>query len=490
MNENLFTFPGNTSEESGEDAFDLGGFTDLSGDDPDNPFADLLEDTSVKTNVPADEADHVLSPGEERTEASGTNETSPTTVSAGQSMKPQEAAQTVSHPKQPALWTSAMPQVSAAAGPQAKTPPANDKSGEDSGNDAQEENPLMAALNCQEERNAQKAAEPIFAQLPIFSYNGTEEPIENTEQTFEELRLAKADDFPEFDEAQNLKWSVTYGKITKQVAIPRKTRIGQFKREIETSKDFIAALKKASDKHPKCLVKPIISMQKKGETCVYKGAFVSLADARASRKTITFIPARDGKVYERRTTGAGEFITPVDSRANITVLDDVRPGFLPALPRIPYDLVEQVLSLFRALMEAPQPLEALVHIYWDKQEQRYFIHVPRQTVSCFSVDACVDNEELQDSDRYIHYADLHSHNCMPAVFSTTDDRDERANRVYLVAGRLDRYFPEISARICNGGTFLPVEPELVLERPPAAQFSAQWLEQIRTEQEAAIEVAA
>ena len=55
---------------------------------------------------------------------------------------------------------------------------------------------MLAAINRQEERNARKAAEPIFAQLPVFSYNGTEEPIENIEQTFEELRLAKADDFP------------------------------------------------------------------------------------------------------------------------------------------------------------------------------------------------------------------------------------------------------------------------------------------------------
>lgn len=38
MNENLFTFPGSASGESGENAFDLGNFADLSGDDPDNPF--------------------------------------------------------------------------------------------------------------------------------------------------------------------------------------------------------------------------------------------------------------------------------------------------------------------------------------------------------------------------------------------------------------------------------------------------------------------
>lgn len=489
MNENLFTFPGAASDESGENAFDLGSFADLSAGDADNPFADLLNAGAGGNDVPGVSAGTALSPDGEQNATPIPSETPFNAAIAAQDMG-QDTTSPTSQAERSAQQAAIMPLASSAAEPQAKTPPVTKKGGEDSGNDALEENPLMAAMNLQKERNAQKGAEPVFAQLPIFSYNGTEEPIENTEQTFEELRLAKTDDFPEFDEVQNLKWNVTYGKITKSVAVPRKTKIGQLKREIETSKEFIAALKKASDKHPQCLVKPVISMQKKGEACTYKGAYMSLADARESRKTITFIPARDGKIYERRTTDAGEFITPVAPPANITVLDDVRPGFLPALPHIPYDLVEQALSLFRKLTEAHRPLEALVHFYWDKQEQRYFIHVPNQTVSGSYVNASLDDEELLDSDRYIHYADLHSHNWMPAVFSKTDDHDERANRVYLVAGRLDRYFPEISARICNGGRFLPIEPELILEKPPVVQFPVQWLEQIRTEQGDAFEVAA
>lgn len=63
-----------------------------------------------------------------------------------------------------------------------------------------------------------------------------------------------------------------------------------------------------------------------------------------------------------------------------------------------------------------QPAEALVHFYWDKQEQRYFIRVPKQIVSGVSVDALLDDEELMTSDRYIHYADLHSHNRSPRYF--------------------------------------------------------------------------
>lgn len=91
-------------------------------------------------------------------------------------------------------------------------------------------------------------------------------------------------------------------------------------------------------------------------------------------------------------------------------------------------------------------------------------------MSGVSVDALLDDEELMTSDRYIHYADLHSHNRMPAVFSKTDDHDERATRVYMVVGRLDRYFPEITVRISNGGRFLEIAPEQVLEMPPVGHF--------------------
>lgn len=415
MNENLFTFPGGTADASGDNPFDLSGFTELTGNNTQNPFADLLAGGEATEQPPAEGAGAVQADDsipEEKDETDQNHET-------------------VEEDESHEISKSPAPQD-----PQPKSPPAP-KSEEDHASDKPEEaedNPRLAAMERQEEKTAPKVAEPIFAQLPVFSYNGSEAPIEDTEQTFDELRLSKLTDFPEFDEAQSLSWKVVYGKIVKEIVLPKKTKIGQIKREIETSKEFINALKKATDKHPKCLVKPSISMQKKGDASAYKGAFLYLSEAQASPKTITFIPGRDGKVYERRITGAGEFVTPAE---NITVLDEIRPGFHPSLPRIPYSLMEQAIGLFRTMMrkgKGRQPAEALVHFYWDKQEQRYFIRVPKQIVSGVSVDALLDDEELMTSDRYIHYADLHSHNRMPAVFSKTDDHDERATRVYIDSG--------------------------------------------------------
>lgn len=223
MSDNLFSFPGeSTGQDAGDFFGDTGGvaFTDLgSAEEVENPFTKMTPPAEEAAPEEAASVTPPPAPGQQAQNQLETNQTPP----------------------------PAAPPATSAPAETPKTPPAQT---------AEEINPLMAAIDLQEKKNAAKAAAPIFAQLPVFSYNGTEEPIENIDQTFEELRLAKADDFPEFDEGQGVSWTVTYGKIVKNVATPRKTKIGSLKREIESSKEFMDALKKAADKRPKCIVKP------------------------------------------------------------------------------------------------------------------------------------------------------------------------------------------------------------------------------------------
>ena len=87
-----------------------------------------------------------------------------------------------------------------------------------------------------------------------------------------------------------------------------------------------------------------------------------------------------------------------------------------------------------------------------------------------------------DWNNLLHYADIHSHNSMAARFSEIDDEDEKANRLYLVMGRLDQYFPEVSARICNGGTFLSLHPGDVLEGVPR-EFPSWWSNRVQLMEE-------
>lgn len=316
----------------------------------------------------------------------------------------------------------------------------------------------------------------LFDKPPVFQYGSAREPITDTELTFDALRIQKSEDFPELEERSAVSWQMRYGDITKAVTSPKTATILSMKREIEQSKAFLDSLKKGKCKNTECLVKPSVTMQKKG-IADYKGVFPTLEAARASNKVICLIPARDGQVYELRRSELGEFLAP---KTNITEFSQIRAGFRPALPRIPQSLLCAILGFFRSQMTGGAEFEALVRIYWDRQEKRFVPYVPRQQVSkdCIRID--LSEETLPDENRYLYYADIHSHNSMKAVFSAIDDMDERGTQLYLVVGHLDSFYPEIAARISCGGSFVPIEPKLVLE-PLDADFPEEWCDKVRHE---------
>lgn len=333
--------------------------------------------------------------------------------------------------------------------------------------------PLAAAMAEQEAKIEQKAAKSLFEKAPVFYYGSAREDITDPGMTFEELRIAKSADFPELGEGKKVSWTVEYGKTVKAITDPKGTTIASVKKEIELSKPFLDNLKKAKDKNPDCLVKPRVTAQSKG-IASYKGVFASLEEARASGKAICTIPCADGRVYELRKNELGEFIAPKDS---VIDLGSVRAGFTPALPLVPMELLAQIISFFRCCMTGPEEFEALAHIFWDKQEQEFVVRVPEQTVTKAHIDAKLNRDDLPE-ERYLHYIDIHSHNSMEAKFSPVDDEDERATRIYIVVGHLDKFFPDITVRMSCGGTYLTLPPGCVLESFGAV-FPAEWRTQVK-----------
>ena len=59
--------------------------------------------------------------------------------------------------------------------------------------------------------------------------------------------------------------------------------------------------------------------------------------------------------------------------------------------------------------------------------------------------------------------ELHSHGRHPAMFSSTDNRDEQGLRLYGVIGSLDTDRPEVALRVGAYGHFLPVPWETVFD---------------------------
>lgn len=330
-------------------------------------------------------------------------------------------------------------------------------------------NPLQQAIAQAEETDVKQSTAPLFSRPPIFTHGGVSEEITDPKLTFDQLREEKSRDFSELEDAAKVFWTMEYGKISRSIDKPRKEIIFAVKKEIETSKAFLDAIKKDGTKGIVCKVKPRITAQKKG-VAAYKGVFTSLEEMEEAQKPISLLPARDGKVYEIRRTPLGTFIAPAE---NVEELSPVKAGFRPALPPIPRSLFYQIIAFFRSFLWEGQELEALVHIYWDKVLKEYRVVVPTQWVGKATVDAVLSQEDALDEERYLHYADIHSHNTMPAKFSHTDDLDEKATRVYLVVGRLDRYFPQVEARISCNGRFVTV-PVSQIVAPLPMNFPGHW----------------
>ena len=342
------------------------------------------------------------------------------------------------------------------------------------------ENPIAAAF---EQKTAENTKKGLLEKPPVFYHKGIKEDIEDAAITFEDLRILKSEDFTDLEEGKRVSWSVEYCGIRKEVKDPKGTTIISMKETIERSREFLEALKKSKEKDPRCYVKPKVEMKTKGKAA-YKGRFGTLEEARASDKVICLIPSRDGRIYELRKMEQGEFIAP---KNNVVDFSEIRAGFTPALPKIPGQLMGEIIAFFRAFMTENEENEVLALIYWDKEEKRFFAYVPKQSVCKERVEANLHDCPYDDAERYICYADIHSHNSMDAFFSGTDDRDERSTGLYLVLGKLDHFYPEIEARIFCGDSFVPINPDTVIEGLEYP-FPKEWLEQVSVRKKASVKV--
>ena len=322
--------------------------------------------------------------------------------------------------------------------------------------EADAENPFEAAIAKAEEKQAESIMETLVSKLPIFSYANAKEEIVDTSKTFDELRNEKAEDFPELDDGTSVTWKMTYGTVSKSVPTPKKTTIASLKKQIEDSKEFKDSLKKVKGEI-ECKVTPSVTAKKKGTKASYKGVCDSVEEAVASGKTIVFVPSDDGRVYEVRSNKIGVFITAAEK---VSLMKKVRAGFIPALPKIPYSILSEILAFFKSYVTKDSEFEALAYIYWSFEDEKYYVHVPKQQVSKASVDS---NLPELDEEKFVLVMEIHSHNTMAARFSPTDDRDERATRLYTVVGRMDKLFPDIATRISVGGKYVEIDPATVFE---------------------------
>ena len=399
-------------------------------------------------------------------------------------------------PQAPAAEISEIPVIPPVQVPQAEVPPAVQAPQASAAEDvaaskpaaasAQDSDPFAEALKKAQAKSEERLVGSFTEKEAVFVYGKAKDPISDRESTFEALRAKYEADFPELSDAKKVSWSVIYGKTNKSILNPGSDKVYDIKTEIEQSKTFLENIRKGktdAEKHPECQIKPSIRAQSKGEACTlpaYKAYCSSEEEAQASDKTLVIMPSRDGKLYERRKTPVGIFMAPAE---HLPEFPAVETGFQPALPKIPMHILMFILNFFKRLSERFE-VEALVHILYDTIHGKYSLRVPKQEITTVSVDSVME----EDYPEYlIHVMDIHSHNTMPAKFSTIDDQDEKATRLYAVVGRFDQVFPEITVRASCGGKFIPLRPEDVFESDfKAYPYPSFWEKQIALPKPAAL----
>lgn len=152
-------------------------------------------------------------------------------------------------------------------------------------------------------------------------------------------------------------------------------------------------------------------------------------------------------------------------------------NFLPA-GKIPVTLLHYVEDFFRQVINVRKTaVEAMIWIMWS-EENGYFLHVPKQTVSKAS--ASYDWNDLPANSSII--VDIHSHADFNAFFSGTDDGDDR-NRVGIsgVIGHNDKEKRSYAWRFNNTASKIPLTMEDIFDQPRAVtQVPNEWIEKVGT----------
>ena len=185
-----------------------------------------------------------------------------------------------------------------------------------------------------------------------------------------------------------------------------------------------------------------------------------------------FVVARDG-LYLRKRSLLGLSQTKVDRVAHLPR----GKAFLDyRLPKLPSELMGQVVGFFRAVHQRQQT-EAIVLLLW--QSDRFELLVPSQSATSVSVRHKLDPSSLPAGSRLV--GTIHSHGAFSAFASATDEDDEAdLDGLHVVVGDLLRRKPSFSAALVVDGHRFTARLSQVLERPGAVLPPPdEWLARVK-----------
>jgi proteasome lid subunit RPN8/RPN11 len=146
--------------------------------------------------------------------------------------------------------------------------------------------------------------------------------------------------------------------------------------------------------------------------------------------------------------------------------DSLAPSFNP----IPFSILSDFICLSKEYSNQ-FGVELYGDVYYDLTQQEFFMDIPHQLATPLTVerieDAYVTAMKLQDK-KFIKVMEIHSHHKMLAKPSRLDNESERQeNILYVIIGRVDNFFPDITVRIFNkkADKHFDINPYKVFESP-------------------------
>ena len=146
--------------------------------------------------------------------------------------------------------------------------------------------------------------------------------------------------------------------------------------------------------------------------------------------------------------------------------DKTKSSFEFNLPLIPDEVFMASYFFFKEISDRHNT-EAALQLFYDRDENAYFLSVPTQYVSHASVEYERDYE-LECN--YLLVADIHSHGSIPAFFSGTDDADELGTRLFIVFGDFRNKWTA-KLRAGSGGYFKDLEKNAIFSTEEVSMSS-------------------
>ena len=169
----------------------------------------------------------------------------------------------------------------------------------------------------------------------------------------------------------------------------------------------------------------------------------------AGNHLYSYVAAANGLFISAQRQGLHVLLPLTRFKGRLHALQKLEP-VLYLVQRVPLDLLRLMITHSRRVM----PNEALFYLWHDGS---WKISMPDQHATQGTVKPV---DDYPPGDVLI---EVHSHNSMPACFSSMDDRDETGFKVYGVLGKLQADRPELALRVGVYGHFVPVTIDQVFE---------------------------